>query len=93
LQTDDEWESLRYVIFDAPDQRGPFEDRLSHIYQLAKDIGNRYVSAHAHEVCSGPAHLQKELSRIEAAGMYVALYVVETGNDDVFLKMILSHRW
>lgn len=93
---DEEWQQLRYIIFDAPDQRGSFEDRLSHIYQLAKDTTSTTLRAHAHEVCSSTAHLQRELARIETLGgegvmLRAASSSYATGRSSTLLKVKTMH--
>lgn len=63
-----QWQKIRYLIFDAPDHGGPFEDRLDFIGGTFADGVLEYASALAHEVCEGFDHLANELERIESLG-------------------------
>ena len=62
------WKDVTYVVFDAPNGKGGFEDRIAH----AKKIFARAEAPHArvleHEACTGIAHLREELARVEALG-------------------------
>lgn len=64
----DEWKKVTYVVFDAPNARGLFEDRLAH----AKKVLARAKPPHArwleHVACEGIDHLKQELKRVEALG-------------------------
>ncbi len=62
------WKDVTYVVFDAPNAKGGFEDRIAH----AKKIFARAEAPHArvleHEQCTGIAHLREELARVESLG-------------------------
>ena len=64
----DDWREVSYVVFDAPNALGAFEQRGAH----AQDVLARSGSAHArwldHAVCRGIDHLREELARVEALG-------------------------
>ena len=64
----DEWKKVTYVVFDAPEAKGGFEDRLAHIEKVL----GRAEAPHArwldHVRCEGLAHLRDELARVEALG-------------------------
>lgn len=64
----DHWRDLRFVIFDAPTQAGPFEERVIFIADLVKRNQPPYASALAQERCLGLEHLRSELARIEGLG-------------------------
>ena len=59
---------VTYVVFDAPNAKGGFEDRIAH----AKKVVARAEAPHArvldHAQCTGIAHLREELARVEALG-------------------------
>lgn len=63
-----EWKDVRYVIFDAPNAKGGFEERIAH----AKKVIERAAAPHAnvldHVQCEGFEHLKEELARVEALG-------------------------
>jgi DNA ligase-1 len=64
----DIWNELRYVIFDAPDARGPFEDRLKFLEDNLGKWKNQYATIHEHEVCTDLTHLFTELDRVTGLG-------------------------
>ena len=63
-----EWRSVSFVIFDAPNAKGTFEERIAH----AKKVITKAQAPHArvldHVACAGIDHLREELSRVEALG-------------------------
>ncbi|MBA3396408.1 MAG: DNA ligase [Deltaproteobacteria bacterium] len=63
-----EWRNVHYVVFDAPNAKGGFEERLAH----AQHVLTRAAAPHArpldHVRCEGFAHLKDELARVEALG-------------------------
>ena len=62
------WKDVSYVVFDAPNAKGGFEERIAH----AKKVLGRAKAPHAraldHHECLGIAHLREELARVEALG-------------------------
>ncbi len=69
-QTPDEaaWKRVRYMIFDAPQARGGFEDRLDFARQWFNRHLNAAVTIVEHEICKDTAHLRQKLADIEAQG-------------------------
>lgn len=63
-----EWKHVRYVVFDAPNARGGFEERISHVERVLTKAGSPYASVHEHQVCEGFEHLHTELRRVEGLG-------------------------
>jgi DNA ligase-1 len=63
----DEWKGVSFVVFDAPNATGGFEDRIAHARQL---LANHATHARVldHDVCSGLDHLRAELARVEGLG-------------------------
>jgi len=63
-----EWKTLTYVVFDAPNATGSFEERIAH----ARKVIARAEAPHArvldHVQCSGVVHLREELARVEGLG-------------------------
>ena len=63
-----EWKNVSYVVFDAPNAKGGFEDRIDHL----KKVLGRAEAPHArvldHVTCAGFDHLREELARVEALG-------------------------
>ena len=64
----DDWKSVRYMIFDAPQAEGGFEQRLAFAREWFKRHPNPYVSIIEHEVCQDEQHLRKKLAEVEALG-------------------------
>ena len=64
----DAWREISYLIFDAPSQPGPFEDRLAAIETLLATRAVAHLRAHPHEICRGVDHVREELARVEALG-------------------------
>jgi DNA ligase 1 len=64
----EEWRQVRYVVFDAPNARGAFEDRLAHARNVLDRAGAPYARCHDHVACLGVDHLRDELRRVEALG-------------------------
>ena len=64
----DDWKSVRYMIFDAPQAEGGFEQRLAFAREWFSQHPNPYVSIVEHEVCQNEQHLRKRLAEIEALG-------------------------
>ncbi len=64
----DIWNELRYVVFDAPDAKGPFEDRMKFLGDAVPSWKTKYATVHDHAVCGGLDHLLTELNRVNALG-------------------------
>jgi DNA ligase-1 len=63
-----EWQSVRYMIFDAPQAGGGFEQRMDFAREWFEQHPNPYVSIIQHEVCKDEQHLRKRLAEVEALG-------------------------
>ena len=62
------WRQIRYVVFDAPALKEPFEARMDHLNDLIRQNGPEFAVAHEHSRCRGIAHLKHELQRVESLG-------------------------
>ncbi|TMQ20697.1 MAG: DNA ligase [Deltaproteobacteria bacterium] len=62
------WREVSYVVFDAPNARGGFEQRLAHVDKVLARAGAPHARSHAHVPCEGLEHLRAELGRVEALG-------------------------
>jgi DNA ligase-1 len=62
------WKRVRYMIFDAPQASGGFEDRLDSARQWFDRHPNPHVAIAPHERCKDAEHLQQKLAEIEAQG-------------------------
>lgn len=63
----DAWKEVRYVVFDAPAMKAPFEERMDFLEKSLAGIAD-HVCAHKHEPCRDTQHLRTELARVEALG-------------------------
>ena len=64
----DEWKQVTYVVFDAPNAKGAFEDRIAHVKKVLKKAEAPHARALDHVPCNGIDHLREELKRVEALG-------------------------
>eukprot|EP00011_Vannellida_sp_DIVA3-517-6-12_P011121 CAMPEP_0114630064 /NCGR_PEP_ID=MMETSP0168-20121206/13689_1 /TAXON_ID=95228 ORGANISM="Vannella sp., Strain DIVA3 517/6/12" /NCGR_SAMPLE_ID=MMETSP0168 /ASSEMBLY_ACC=CAM_ASM_000044 /LENGTH=655 /DNA_ID=CAMNT_0001841557 /DNA_START=1 /DNA_END=1965 /DNA_ORIENTATION=+ len=66
IPVDDDWKYLSYMVFDAPDQKGGFEERM----KFAKKILKGCATAQAVGMCKckGKEHLYEKLEEVEAGG-------------------------
>ncbi|HEY1190803.1 MAG TPA: DNA ligase [Gemmata sp.] len=64
----DRWKPLKFLVFDAPDQAGPFEDRVKFLADALPVWKNPFTQLVDHLPCQGNAHLEEELERILALG-------------------------
>jgi DNA ligase 1 len=64
----DEWKQVTYVVFDAPNARGGFEDRIAHAQKVLKRASAPHARWLDHARCEGIAHLHEELRRVEGLG-------------------------
>jgi DNA ligase 1 len=63
-----DWKSVTYVVFDAPNARGGFEDRIAHVQKVLKKSGAPHARWLEHARCDGLVHLREELRRVESLG-------------------------
>jgi DNA ligase-1 len=64
----EEWRSVRYLIFDAPGLKLPFEDRQEAIRKLVAEQKPPHAEWVKQELCRDIAHMKEELARVEALG-------------------------
>jgi DNA ligase-1 len=64
----DLWNEVRFVVFDAPADEGPFESRLKLIDAIMEINQPAFAVAHPHIYCSCRGHLHEELARIQSIG-------------------------
>jgi DNA ligase 1 len=63
-----QWKEITYVIFDAPNHGGTFEERIAFVKQKLDESKPAYARSHDHTPCESRDHLKAELARIEEAG-------------------------
>jgi len=59
---DERWKEIKFMVFDAPDQGGTFEDRIKALTEIIS--GSKYVVLVEHTLCTGKDHLETELNRV-----------------------------
>ena len=64
----DDWREVCYVVFDAPNARGAFEDRLAHAEKVLARAAAPHARCLDHVTCRDLEHLRQELLRVEALG-------------------------
>lgn len=66
-----QWESIKYVVFDAPHLKIPFEERMDFLHQLMPKgtFGSlQFAEVHPHSPVKSRQHLLDELKAIESLG-------------------------
>ena len=66
--TNTEWTSVSYVVFDAPDASGTFEERIAHAKRLLDTARAPHARVLEHVPCESVDHLRTELARVEGLG-------------------------
>ena len=92
----DLWKELQYVVFDAPQHGGVFEERVSFIEATISALKVSWLVAHKHELCNGTEHLRTELARVEGLGgeglmMRQPRSRYEAGRSNTLLKVKSFH--
>jgi DNA ligase 1 len=64
----DHWQSIKYLLFDAPGVSGPFEERQKALAEMIQEHGPKYAAVLGQIRCAGVEALQAELARVEALG-------------------------
>lgn len=90
------WKQIRFVVFDAPGRKDPFEARIEYLNDLVRQNGPEYAVSHEHSRCQGIDHLKSELQRVESLGgeglmlrQPASLYVA--GRSSTLLKVKTFH--
>jgi DNA ligase-1 len=64
---DERWKLIRYMVFDAPQAPGTFEQRMQFLHAILPE-GNSIVTVVAQKRCEGVTHLLAERDRIVREG-------------------------
>lgn len=96
MDQSDHWKQIRFVVFDAPAVKEPFESRIEQLARLVRESTPQFAVVHEQTRCRGIEHLKEELSRVEALGgegvmlrQPGSLYVV--GRSSTLLKVKTFH--
>src|SRR5262245_59582584 len=66
--TPERWKDLKYLVFDAPDAKGSFEDRMKFLQDNFGGWKNSFTTIHPQVTCNGMEHLFEELDRVVTLG-------------------------
>jgi DNA ligase-1 len=64
----DLWKEIKFLVFDAPAQKDPFEDRLKFLKETFTTFQSPYVLLHEMNLCRNLDHLRQELEAVEKLG-------------------------
>jgi DNA ligase-1 len=64
---DDRWKNVHFMVFDAPQAKGTFEQRMQFLHATLPE-GNRFVRVVVQERCQGVAQLLAERDRVVRLG-------------------------
>ncbi|MCI0358948.1 MAG: DNA ligase [Planctomycetaceae bacterium] len=64
----DHWKEISYLIFDAPAEESPFEERMKFLKDALARNTAKHIQLHEHLQCKSVEHLREELARVEALG-------------------------
>ena len=86
------WRQIRFVVFDAPAVKEPFENRLKVVREQLAQANSEYALALPHFRCRDRGHLQSELTQIIGFGGEGVMLrqpgsMYETGRSDTLLKV------
>ena len=62
------WNTVLFLVFDAPAAGGPFEERLQFLADGFASWKPKYAAIHPHALCKGTDDLRAELARVEQLG-------------------------
>lgn len=90
------WREVRYLVFDLPALREPFETRYEELLRIVRELDEAHVEAHIHTRCKGLDELRRELARVEALGgeglmMRRPGSLYESGRSHTLLKVKSFH--
>jgi DNA ligase 1 len=93
---DIEWQSVNYMVFDAPQTKGPFSLRAAELQDLARTVSWAQFQAVEHWTLPDARGLQDKLKAVTQAGgeglmLHLASAPVSSGRSDVLLKLKPLH--
>ena len=62
------WRQIKYVLFDAPDVGGPFEERQKSLFAMISQHRPQYATILDQVCCTGIKSMKTELARVESLG-------------------------
>lgn len=64
----DGWKKIKYLVFDGPELKGNFKNRLKLLGETLGGIKSPYIELHKHEICTGTEQLEKSMKEIVSIG-------------------------
>ncbi len=65
---DEEWNEVKFIVYDAPELKLPFKDRLDRLRQAFRLPISPYITLAEYKLCGGSKDLADELDRVEKDG-------------------------
>jgi len=65
---DSEWRNVKYMVFDAPELKQPFKDRIKKMKEVFSKIKSPYIGLLEHRICKGRSELNEELAVVQNLG-------------------------
>ena len=65
---DEEWNDVKFIVYDAPELKLPFKDRLDKLRQAFRLPVSPYITLAEYKLCGGSKDLAEELDRVEKSG-------------------------
>lgn len=60
----DGWLKIKYIVFDAPFEKGTLSERLKRAEEKIKESNSPYIVFHGQEICKGREELEKKMDEI-----------------------------
>lgn len=92
----DLWREIRFLVFDAPAIKDPFERRMEFLRDCLQKHQPEFARVHDHAQCRGLDHLREELARVESLGGEGLMLrqpgsLYEVGRSSTLLKVKTFH--
>ena len=92
----DHWQQIRFLVFDAPAVKAPFEQRIEFAHNRFLEHPSPYARTLDQHVCRGLDHLRAELARVESLGGEGLMLrqpgsAYESGRSNTLLKLKSFH--
>lgn len=65
---DSEWKNVKYMVFDAPELKQPFRDRIKKMKEVFSKIKSPYIGLLDHRICKSRSELNEELAVVQNLG-------------------------
>jgi len=82
----EEWKELKFIAYDAPQVKAPFEERVKKLKKVLKKKNNPYVVLQEPILCQSLEHLNEEITKQLKAGLKGVVLRQSQGNVTQFLR-------